>query len=180
MRPCRSLRLLALFAATPAALSAQAGAAGQDEFPGPWAPPSLGVRVGYDNQARDNVLGAQLRLPVLPRGQIELMPSLDVTFLSGLKEYQWNFEVVYVLDGRGGGIYGGAGLGLRNTIFPDQTARSTELGYSAVLGIRIVEFGLVVPQLEYRGVFVDAAPINYQQLTLGVNLALWRPVRRAR
>jgi len=185
MPPRHSLPLLlvlALSAAAPVALAAQAPGA-QDEYPGPWAPPSFGVRAGYDNQQRHNVLGGQVRLPVLPRGQVELVPSLDVTFLSGLKEYQYNLELVYVLDGRSGGIYAGAGLGWRNTVWssdPADLTRSTERGFTAVLGIRIVELGIVVPQIEYRGVFIDAAPVNYQQLTIGVNLALWRPVRRAR
>jgi hypothetical protein len=184
----RSLPLvlaLALSLAAPVALAAQAGPGGQDEFPGPWAPPQIGVRGGYDNQQRRWVLGGQLRLPVVPQGQVELMPSVDVTFARGLKEYQYNLELVYVLDGRSGGIYGGGGVGWRNTVFNEDPTdptvlRETHAGFTAVLGIRIVELGVVVPQIEYRGVFIGAAPVNYQQLTLGVNLALWRPVRRAR
>ena len=182
-RRCLPLLLaLALSFVAPVALAAQGA---QDEFPGPWAPPSLGVRGGYDNQQRRYVLGGQLRLPVLPRGQVELMPNVDVTFARGLKEYQYNLELVYVLDGRSGGIYGGGGIGWRNTVWnadPSDTSeiRSTKAGFTAVLGIRIVELGLVVPQIEYRGVFIGAAPVSYQQLTLGLNLPLWRPVRRAR
>jgi hypothetical protein len=150
---------------------------GEEPSPGPgWAPPSLGVRLGYDNKQRDQVLGGQVRLPVLPDGTVELMGSMDVTFLQNLKEYQYNLEGAYVLDGRAGGLYAGGGLGWRNTIYPDDVQRHTEMGFTALIGFRLVGLGLIVPQLEYRWVFIDAAPFTYQSLSLGVNLALWRPV----
>jgi hypothetical protein len=168
---------LALAALSPVRLAAQAGV-GQQEEPGPWAPPSFGIRYGYDNQQRDDVLGAQVRIPILPHGEVELMPSVDITFLRGLKEYQYNIEAVYVLDGRAGGIYGGGGVGFRNTIFDESAGRSTEMGFTGVVGIRLVGLGLIVPQIEYRAVFIDKAPVTYQQLSIGVNLALWRPVRQ--
>jgi len=174
-----TLTLWSLLASTALAtqgLGAQVGPEAED--PGVWAPPSFGLRVGLDNKRRRNVVGAQVRLPIVPGGEIELMPSVDVTFLVGLREYQYNVEGVYVWDGRAGGLYGGGGLGFRNSVFADGAGRKTELGYTAVVGFRLVGLGLIVPQLEYRWVFVDAAPITYQQLTIGVNLALWRPVRR--
>jgi len=164
-------------AAATEAVSAQA-VPGQEPVPGPgWAPPSFGVRLGYDNKQRDQLLGGQVRLPVLPDGTIELMGSMDVTFLRNLHEYQYNLEGAYVLDGRAGGLYAGGGLGWRNTIYPDGTnQRHTEMGFTALIGFRLVGLGLLVPQLEYRWVFIDAAPFTYQSLSLGVNLALWRPV----
>jgi hypothetical protein len=163
--------------ATPS-LTAQARPGAQAETPEGWAPPSFGIRGGYDNRKQRNLVGAQARLPVLPGGQVELMPSMDVTFLLlGVKDYQYNIEAVYVFGGRAGGFYGGGGLGIRNSLFGDAQVRSTKLGYTAVVGIRLVGLGLVVPQVEYRAVFISAAPISYQQLTLGVNIALWRPVR---
>jgi len=171
-----SLAVLLTGATLPAGkLAAQVVPGVQVQAPGGWAPPALGVRFGYDNQQQNEVLGAQLRLPILRGGQIELMPSVDVTFLQGLKEYQYNFEGVYVLDGRAGGFYAGAGIGLRNTIFTSSQGRETELGYSAVIGIRLVGLGLVVPQLEYRWVFIDEAPITYKQFTFGLSVALWQP-----
>jgi len=141
-----------------------------------WAPPSLGVRFGYDNQQQTQTLGAQLRIPILPGGQIELMPNMDISFLRGLKEYQYNIEGVYVLDGRAGGLYGGAGLGFRNSVFTAGEGRRTEMGYSAVVGLRLVNLGVVVPQVEYRWIFISDAPITFQQVSIGVNIALWRPV----
>lgn len=169
--------LLLLAGGTADSVTAQA--APGEPFPGPgWAPPSLGVRFGYDNKQRNPVLGGQVRLPVLPSGAVELMGSMDVTFLRNLHEYQYNIEAVYVLDGRAGGLYGGGGLGMRNTLYGSDPERRTELGYTAVIGFRIVGLGLLVPQLEYRWVFIDEAPLTYQNLSLGVSLALWRPVAR--
>lgn len=172
-----SLSVLLAGAAVPVGtLAAQAVPGVQVQAPSGWAPPALGIRFGYDNQQQNEVLGAQLRLPIVRGGEIEFMPSVDVTFLQGLKEYQFNFEGVYVLDGRAGGIYGGAGIGLRNTIFSASQGRQTELGYSAVVGFRIVGLGFVVPQLEYRWVFIREAPITYKQFSFGLSVALWRPV----
>lgn len=157
-------------------VAAQIGSGAEDETATGWAPPSVGVRFGYDNQQQTQMLGAQLRLPIVPGGEVELMPSMDISFLRGLKEYQYNFEAVYVLDGRAGGLYAGGGVGLRNSIFTDGLGRRTELGYSAVVGLRLVNLGFVVPQLEYRWIFISDAPVTFQQLTIGVSIALWRPV----
>jgi hypothetical protein len=182
MNPSRltTLTFCVLLASTAVAtqdLAAQARPGGQQEASSGWAPPSLGLRVGYDNQERRNLVGAQVRLPVLPGGQVELMPNMDITFLLlGEKVYQYNIEAVYVWDGRAGGLYGGGGLGIRNALFGNAQGHTTELGFTAVIGFRLVGLGIIVPQLEYRGVFISAAPINYQQLTLGVNVALWAPV----
>jgi hypothetical protein len=144
--------------------------------PGGWAPPTIGVRLGWDNKQRDEVVGGYVRLPILPSGELELMGSVDATFLAAITEYQYNVEGVYVWDGRAGGLYGGIGIGLRNTYFNDGDGRSNELGYSAVVGVRFVGLGLVVPQIEYRWIFIDEAPINYQQLSLGVGISPWRHV----
>lgn len=171
-----SVLVLVLALLAPRALVAQIGAGSREDAPGPWAPPSLGIRGGYDNKQQSWMLGAQLRLPILPGGQVELMPNADVTFLTGLKEYQYNLEAVYVLDGRAGGLYLGGGVGLRSTIFETGSGRETKPGFTVVGGFRIVGLGLIVPQLEYRFVSINAAPINYQQVTLGVNLSLWQPV----
>jgi hypothetical protein len=175
----RTLALSLVLAGTAIAfdsLSAQVGPGAQDQTPSGWAPPSFGLRFGWDNQQQSQMVGAQMRLPIVRGGEIELMPNMDISFLRGLREYQYNIEAVYVLDGRAGGLYGGGGLGIRNSVFMDGEGPRTELGYTGVAGIRIVNLGLVVPQIEYRWVFIRDAPITYQQLTLGLSVALWRPV----
>lgn len=171
-----SALVLVLALVAPRALTAQIGVGGQENPPGPWAPPSLGVRGGYDNKQQSWILGAQLRLPILPGGEVELMPNADVTFLTGLKEYEYNLEAVYVLDGRAGGLYLGGGLGLRDTIYPTGSGRQTKAGYTVVGGFRIAGSSHFAPQLEYRFISIGAAPINYQQITLGLNLSPWPPV----
>ena len=155
-------------------------AQGAQEPPGPggWTPPSFGLRLGWDQRQREEVVGAYLRLPILPTGELEVMGSADVTFLLNLKEYQYNVEIVYVLDGRAGGLYGGGGFGMRNTIYPNKVERTTELGYTAVVGFRLVGLGFLVPQVEYRWAFIHQAPFTYQNLTIGVSVAPWRHVQR--
>jgi len=184
-RPTSALLTLALLALTASAdpvlaqrVPGELPPSGSSGFTSRWAPPSFGVHLGFDQRQREEVLGGQVRLPIVPSGVIELMGSMDVTFLFNLKEYQYNMEVVYVFDGRAGGIYGGGGLGLRDTIYPDSPTRRNELGYTAVVGFRLVGLGVIVPQLDYRWIFINEAPFTFQTLSLGVNLALWRPVVR--
>lgn len=179
LSPSRTLTL-ALFAL--AALGSADGLLAQagPGAPGPagWAPPSVGVRFGWDNKQRNEVLGAAVRLPILPSGQVELMGGTEVTFLRNLTEYEFNAEAVYVQGGRAGGVYGGGGLGLRNTIYPGSVERRTELGFTLVVGVRLTGLGILVPQVESRWIFIDDAPFTFQTLTLGVNLAFWRPTAR--
>jgi hypothetical protein len=180
-RPTLLILFLLALAVTAGELRAQAvpgEAAGQQGGLRSWAPPSFGVRLGWDQRQREEMLGGQVRIPIVPSGVVEVMGSADVTFLLNLKEYQYNLEAVYVLDGRAGGLYGGAGLGFRNSIYPGSVRRTTDVGYTAVAGFRLVGLGLIVPQLEYRWIFINDAPFNYQTLAIGVNLALWRPVNR--
>ena len=82
-----------------------------------WPSITVGAKVGYDNNSKGEVLGAQLRVPLLRSGAVELMPSAEVTFLAGLKEYQYVVEALYLLAGRRGGPYVGGGLAFRNTLY---------------------------------------------------------------
>lgn len=133
----------------------------------------MGARAGVDSGVRNEVLGALLRIPILPSGGIELMPSVDVTFLRNLKEYQYNLEMVYVASGRARGVYAGGGVGFRNSIFGEDPDRSTVRTYSVVVGVRFVGASRFSPQLESRWVFVHELPVTPQQFTLGVAFALW-------
>ena len=98
----------------------------------PWASITVGAKAGYDNNANAELLGAQLRLPLLRRGSLELMPSADVTFVTGLREYQYSVEALYNLGGPRGGVYFGGGLAFRNTIYGRDFNRPRETikGYS--------------------------------------------------
>ena len=140
-----------------------------------WPAVEIGARAGFDNQQRQEVLGALLRIPVLRNGHVELLPNADVTFLRGLKEYQLNLEAAYLLAGREGGPYLGGGVGFRNTIPPnDPTAeRQTLTTFGLVVGIKFGGLGRVRPFLEFRRVFASDLAVDPQLLSFGVTFALW-------
>jgi hypothetical protein len=171
--PPGALFLLTLLSVLAAPAEAQRpGASG-----GGWAPAQAGLRVGWDNNANATVAGGQLRIPVLPGGSLELVPSGDVTFLTGLREYQVNLDAVWVLGGRRGGLYGGGGLAARNTIFGESTdgERETRTGANVVVGLTTRgRFGGVPlgVQIEARWVFLDAA-FDPRVFTFGLNVPLW-------
>jgi hypothetical protein len=145
-----------------------------------WPSISIGVKAGYDNNANAEVLGAQLRVPLLRNGSVNLMPSADVTFLRGLKAYQYNIEALYLLAGRQGGPYFGGGLAFRNTIYGANPnfPRETRRGYSIVVGATFGGAGSFRPQLEARWVFLSKSdldeftPVNPRVVTFGINIPL--------
>jgi hypothetical protein len=140
-----------------------------------WAPASVGVRIGWDNVQQGEIVGALLRLPVLPSGSVELVPNADITFLRGLKEYQVNFEAVYLTAGRMGGVYVGGGIGFRNSRFsPDPSVgRRNARTLSVVAGVRFGGLGRLRPELEARWIFQDEYTRDPRPVALGVSVALW-------
>jgi hypothetical protein len=178
-RPSSALTALALalLLAPPAAVSAQLR---PRSAPGSgWAPPQVGVHFGYDYNSTGSVAGAQMRIPILPNGFVELVPNGDITFLTGLKEYQYGVDAVVLSGGRRGGLYIGGGLVWRDTIYPDNTSegisgRTTKRWADVVAGLRTGQLGVlpITTQIEIRWVFVDA-PVKPRYLTLGFNLPLW-------
>ena len=169
------LTLLGLL--TPCALEAQVrrGRAVDPDRP-PWMPISIGPRAGYDERARGMVLGAQIHLPILRNGLVELVPTADVVFPNNAREYQYNLELVYVSGGRTGGLYGGGGVGYRDTVLNGTPAdpRNTIFGYSLVLGVRSGIADLFQTQLELRWIFLEDTNVRPVPVTLGINFPLWR------
>lgn len=140
-----------------------------------WAPPQVGVHFGYDYNSTGSVAGGQLRLPVHPSGYVELVGTGDITFLTGLKEYQYGLDAVVLSGGRRGGLYAGGGMVWRDTIYPDTGAeRETRRWADIVAGLRTGQLGVLplTVQIEIRWVFVDG-PVKPRYLTLGINLPLW-------
>jgi hypothetical protein len=131
--------------------------------------------VGYDNTQRQEVVGTLLRIPILASGRVELLPNADVTFLRGLKEYQVNFEAVYLVAGGEGGLYAGGGMGFRSTIVPadPDAGRQTLRTLSIVFGLKLGGASRLKPLLEFRRLFPDELAIDPQQVSLGVTVALW-------
>lgn len=155
-------------------------ASGQDAPTLPWPAVQAGVRFGYDDNSNSTVAGAQVRVPVLRAGWLEFVPSADVTFLPGLREYQVQGDVALIYGGRGGGVYLAGGPVARNTIY-DGPDRETRYGSSVALGFMNRGSGDVPigTQLEIRWMFLDA-DFSPRTLTFGVNLPLWgwgRPSR---
>ena len=157
----------------PGALSAQFREGG--DRPAGWAPVAVGVRIGWDGAQQGQMVGALLRIPVLPSGMVELMPNADVTFLPGLKEYQVNFEAVYLTAARSGGLYAGGGVGFRNSRFsPDPSAsRRNDLSYSLVVGVRLGGLGRFRPELEARWILQSEYARAPRPALIGLSVALW-------
>lgn len=140
-----------------------------------WPPVEIGAHIGFDSDGFTDafVLGGQLRVPVWPSGHVEVAPSGSITFLTGLKEYQFAPDVVFVTGGRRGGLYLGGGPVWLNSIF-DGPDRATELGWSFVVGLRSsgvlgAPFGA---QIQLRQSYV-ADLRRRRVLSLGVNFPLW-------
>jgi hypothetical protein len=139
-----------------------------------WASGFAGIRAGWDYNNQATVLGAQLRLPALPSGHVEIVPNGEVTFLNGLREYQGAVDAVVVSGGRRGGVYAGVGLAWRNTVWEVGSPRETRSASVTVAGVRTgagggVPFGT---QLEMRWTWLDE-PFRPRVLSLGVNWPLW-------
>lgn len=177
MIPVRPASLVAALCLSllPTAVHAQFAQGGSADADAGWAPAGVGIRAGFDNVQSRPMLGAMARIPVVPRGSIELLPNADVTFLPGLKQYQLNLELVYLLSGRRGGFYGGGGIGLRNSVFgPDPTAdRRNERTFSLVAGIRFGGLGRIRPELETRWILMDEPTRDPSVVNFGATITLW-------
>lgn len=175
LSPILILALLALV--VPVELEAQVRRGRASQQQQSWAPITVGIRAGYDNNARGELLGAQARLPILRSGLVQVMPSADVTFLSGAREYQYNLEVLYVTGGREGGLYLGGGVGYRDSVVEGtpEEPRRTLFDYSIVAGVTSAVSGTFQIQFELRWIFLQDIQSDFRPipLTLGVNVPLW-------
>lgn len=139
-----------------------------------WTPAMVGIRFGWLDRSSASVLGAQLHLPVIPSGRLELVPNADITFLHGLKEYEYSLDAVYISGGRRGGLMVGGGPAARNSIYDESVGRETRRGWDLVLGLKTMP-GRGVPfgfQLEERWMFMRL-PLNPRVLSVGLNFPLW-------
>lgn len=141
-----------------------------------WAPPSVGVRGGYDQRANAEVLGAQLRLPVLRSGVVEVIPSADVIFLDGAKDYQYSVEAAWIPGGVRRGIFVTGGIAWRDTplgqAVPVPVGRNTFFGY--VLGAGAASgVGPLELEVAIRWTFLDDTTYRPNLASVGVNLPFW-------
>jgi hypothetical protein len=121
------------------------------------------------------VVGAQLRVPLLRNGHVEVVPNGDITFLTRVREYGVNVDAVYVSGGSRGGMYFGGGLAVRNSIFSADAegTRETSSGLGIVVGAKAGGPGGLGTQIEFRWVFLPDLDYDPRAITLGLNVPLW-------
>lgn len=146
-----------------------------DTGPG-WAPIAVGVQAGYDQKSQAELLGGQIRIPVIRSGAVEIVPNAHVVFLNNNKEYQYNIDVVYVFGDARGAAFAGGGIGWRDTVLgaPLGVPRATLSGYSLVFGAKSGGTGLLSTQIEARWVFLNDSDFQPLAFSLGLNFSLWR------
>jgi hypothetical protein len=139
-----------------------------------WAPTAVGVRVGYDEQARGEVLGVQFRVPIARNGVLEFVPNAEMVWVTGNKEYQYNLELAVVPGGLNGGLIFGGGAGWRDTVIGSaaEDARNTIFGWVLSVGGKT---GLGPIQIEALLKWTWLADTDYRpaSATLGVNYPFW-------
>lgn len=171
----RVLLLALLGLCGPIGLDAQVRRGRANDVRSPWAPISLGARFGYDTSQNTQAIGAQVHLPILRSGRLALLTGADLVFLRGGAEKQYGAELVYVGGGQRGGLYGGGGIGYRQTSFGSGgSGRDTFFGYSIVVGVRSGTRGLFETRLEFRTLFLVDSDLRPQLATFGINFPLWR------
>jgi hypothetical protein len=173
LRACTVALLVS--SAFPHALQAQFPVGGPAGDATGWAPVGVGARVGYDNAQSAPMVGAVIRIPVVPSGSFEFMPNADITFLDGFEVYQLNLEAVYMSQGRRGGFYSGGGIGFRNGVFAanPNDPRTTERVFSIVVGGRFGGLGWVRPEFEVRFILQDEQVRDPRTVMAGVSVPLW-------
>lgn len=166
---------LALVAGSVHEAEAQARRGREPEPVQRWTPPSVGIRAGWDQRANAEMLGAQLRVPVVRSGIVQLVPSADIAFLQGVKEYQYGAEVSWVPGGRRGGYFLTGGVGWRDSVFSaDGSAdtRSTFFGYILGAGVKS-QVGPLEFELGLRWIFLNDTSYRPSPATIGINYPFW-------
>ena len=177
IRPIPVLLILALGLGAVAEVEGQVRRGRQPAEEAPWAPVSVGVRGGWDDRANAELLGAQMRIPVVRSGIVEVVPSADIAFLPGAKEYQYSGEISWVPGGRRGGFFLTAGVGWRDSVFGADVAsgeRTTYFGYVLGAGLKS-RVGPLEFELGLRWILLDDTSYRPTPATLGLNYPFWDP-----
>jgi len=165
--------VLAIVVHTPVDASAQVrrGRALEPDAP-PWAPIAIGVRFGYDQEARGEVFGGGIRIPLVRNGLVEFNPNMDVIFLSGADEYSYNLDMSYIPGGARGGLVLGGGLGWRDSTLGEGNGK-TFFGYNLIIGGK-TNLGPLQIELLLRWAFLTNTQYEPNIVSLGLNYPLWR------
>ena len=136
---------------------------------GPMPPPAIGARVGLDLDERNWSVGGQARfsLPFLP--SLEWLPSGDVFFLEGQKQWQINLDAAIQLLPY---AYGGAGFAFARDSLPTSSGPTTETGYNLFIGINAPTLRLpIMPFAEARWTIINRF-VRPFRVVAGVNIPL--------
>lgn len=169
------LPLAALLLSLPASLDAQVRRGRQAETAPRWAPVAIGVKAGWDSRANGELISAQVRIPVVRSGALEVVPSAEMIFLNGAKEYQYNADVSYLPGGLRGGIFAGAGIGWRDSVIgtPLGDPRQTFVGLNLFGGGK-TNLGPIQVEFALRWTFLNDTDYQPNSAAIGLNVPLWR------
>ena len=146
-----------------------------DAGPG-WGPITVGARLGYGQDPSGELLGAQIRFPVISSGRLEIAASADAFFIRGTRDFQYDGYLLYVHGGGSrGGLYGGGAIGRRDTENASvQDPNRTLTAYSAVVGARTGAGSFLRTYIEFRYTWLADADIRPTSLAIGLAIPLWR------
>jgi hypothetical protein len=126
---------------------------------------SLGPHVGINYLFEGFLIGGQAVLHLDPWGLVQAMPSAQLEFRQGIRDWQANADAS-VSPFRG--VYLGGGFAFRNSIFDETVGRETVRGGSFFVGYREPPIPRrISPQVELRWTFV--AGIRPRMITIGVS-----------
>ena len=143
---------------------------------GETTPPAIGVRVGLDWDDRDWSVGGQVKLMLPFMTGLEWVPSADVFFKDGQKEWQINLDAaIQVLPF----AYGGAGFAIARDSLPTSSGPSTETGYNLFIGLNPPALSLpIMPFAEARWTMINRF-VRPFRIVAGLSVTLGkRPSRR--
>jgi hypothetical protein len=126
----------------------------------------VGARVGYNFEAEEVILSANLTVPISTR--IEFYPSLDIYLPERGNKIGFNGDVKVLLPmASGPHLYGGGGIGVVNQNFGDIS--NTDVGVNLLVGLEskvgwIHPFGELKFLIHDQKQFVAIAGVN---MTLG-------------
>ena len=136
---------------------------------GEQTPPAVGARVGWDWDESNWSVGGQARfmLPFLPG--LEFLPSGDVFFLEGQKQWQLNLDAAIQLFPI---VYAGAGFAVARDSLPTSGGPTTETGYNVFAGLNGPALDLpIVPFVEARWTLINRF-VRPFRIVAGLNVPL--------
>ncbi|MDX1494889.1 MAG: hypothetical protein R3253_12550, partial [Longimicrobiales bacterium] len=110
---------------------------------------------------------------VVRSGVVEVIPSADVVFLAGAKDYQYALEAAWVSGGARGGAFFAGGVALRDTpLEAEEGERNTFFGFSLGAGARS-GVGPLEFEVNIRWVFLNDTAYRPNMASIGVGYPFW-------